>query len=181
MMNQVNLLQDLTDRLRLLFKGYSLPNKSGILQEVQVFRQYLPQPEGITFTDKGKDGLKNYGSTDYESNFPCVIVKLVDQVDEEERGNDGSKVRVTILTGVYDDSKECQGYLDVLDMQEKIRDYLLEHRIIARKYLQLMPMLSKLLESETWPVYFGEQSLTYVVARPVMGTEWIHGRRQPPA
>ena len=177
-MNQIRLLQDLADRLRELLRGYSLPNKAGVLQEVQVYRQYLPQPEGLTFTDKGKDGLKNYSAVDYESNFPCVIVKLTEQLDEEERGNDGTKVSVSILTAIYDEGKKCQGYIDILTLQEEIRGCLLEHRILADRYLLMMPLKAKLLEVDTWPVYWGEQTMTYVVARPVMGMEWIHGRKE---
>lgn len=180
-MNQIDLLRDLVERLRELFEGYSLPNKAGVLQEVRVFAQYLPQPEGLTIADKGNSGLKSYADADYESNFPCIIVKLMDQTDNEERGNDGSQVNVRILTGIYDDAKACQGYIDVLNIQEKIREYLLEYRILAEKYLLVMPLVSKVSDVETWPVYFGEQSLTYIVARPVMGTEWVYGRKQPPA
>ena len=175
-MNQIRLLQDLTDRMRLLFKGYSLPNKLGVLQEVQVFRQYLPQPEGITFTERERSGLKNYSASDYESNFPAIIVKLGEQVDREEPGNEGTTVGVTLLTVIYDESKTCQGYIDLLNMQEMMREYLLEHRVLAEKYLLQMPVKSRVLEVETWPVYWGEQTMTYEVARPVMGMECIQGR-----
>ena len=177
-MNQIRLLQDLVHRLTELFKGYSLPNKAGVLQEVQVFAQYLPQPEGLTLADKSQTGLKSYGDGDYESNFPCIIVKLVDQTDEEERGNDGSRVTVKILTGIYDEGKQCQGYVDVLNIQEKIRAYLLEYRVLVNKYLLLMPLVSKLIETETWPVYFGEQTMTYIVARPVQDSEWIYQHKR---
>lgn len=180
-MNQIRLLQDLTDRLRLLFEGYSLPNKSGTLQEVQVFRQYLPQPEGLTFTDRERGGLKNYGASDFDSNFPCVIVKLLEQTDREERGNDGTTVKVAILTGIYDESRECQGYIDILNLQERIREYLLEYRLLGERYLLVMPLVSKLIESESWPVYWGEQTMTYIAARPVMGMDWIQGKHCPPA
>ncbi len=177
-MDSVRLLQALVDQLRVLFRGYSLANKAGILQEVQVFRQYLPQPAGITFSDKDHTGLPNYGSADYESNFPCIIVKCEEQLDTEERGDDGTRVNVKVLTGIYDDNRECQGYIDILNMQEKIRAYLLEHRVIADRFLLMMPMKSKLLETETWPVYFGEQVMTYITARPMMGSEWIYGHKR---
>lgn len=179
-MNQTRLLQDMTDRLRLLFRGYSLPNKSGTLQEVQVFRQYLPQPEGLTFADRGQEGLKHYGASDFDSNFPCVIVKVLEQTDREERGDDGSTVKVSILTAIYDESKECQGYIDILNMQEKIREYLLEYRLLAERYLLVMPLMSRLIESESWPVYWGEQMMSYVTARPVMGMDWIQGVHRLP-
>ena len=99
-MNQQLLIEDLTRELTQEFTGYELLNKSKVLQQVQVYAQYLPQPQGITFTDKDNAGIKSYTSTDYETNFPCVIVKLIDQTDNEERSFIRSAVNVTILAAV---------------------------------------------------------------------------------
>ena len=63
-MNRIVLLDNLVERLSKVFRGYELPNKAGVLQEVQVFSQYVPQPQGITFGDKEQSGVKNYGASD---------------------------------------------------------------------------------------------------------------------
>ena len=168
-MNQRLLMQDMTRGLTEVFAGYELRNKMGVLQQVQVFSQYLPQPEGITFADKDKSGLKNYTSNDYDTNFPCVIIKLQEQEDNEERSIIRSTVKVSILSAIYDESVECQGYLDVLNMQGKMRAFLLENRVLADRYILNMPVKSRLLEVETWPVYWGEMNLVYTIGRPSMG------------
>lgn len=188
-MTRVELINALTGGLRHLLKGYTLPSRlqgvdgiepsmQVIQQEVKVFAQYLPQPSGITFADKST-GLKNYTADDYESNFPCVIVKLDDMTDTEENSREHSSVKVNILAGVYDESPECQGYIDLLNLQEHIRKWLLEERVLARKFLLKMPMTSHLDESETWPVYFGTMSMTYELARPVRSSDYVYRYGQP--
>ena len=176
-MNRAVLIDDLVSRMKKVFAGYTLLNKAGVLQEVRVFGQYVPQPQGLTFSDKANAGLKNYGSSDYEMNFPCVVVRLGEMTDNEERSLTQSNVNVTLLMGIYDDGEECQGYRDVLNMQEKVRVDLLEHRVLAGKHLLLMPVKSRLLDAETWPVYFGEMDLVYQTGRPMQGYGWVEGRR----
>ena len=171
-MTRLDLLNELHRRLTDLFKDYSLPNKAGVLQNVAVFKQYLPQPQGITFADRNT-GIKSYSESDYESNFPCVIVKLDEMTDYEERSRNHSQVNVTLLAGVYDESPECQGYQDILNLQEVMRAYLLEHRVVGRKFVLNMPLKSRLLELDTWPVWFGEMTLTFTAGRPVMRNEWV--------
>ncbi len=174
----------LTGGLRELLRGYSLPSRfqgadgaepsmQAVMQEVKVFAQYLPQPSGITFAEKAA-GLKNYTSDDYESNFPCVIVKLADMTDTEEQSRKHSSVKVSILAGVYDESPECQGYIDLLNLQEHIRIWLMDQRVLAHKYLLKMPLVSKLDDTETWPVYFGIMDMEYELGRPVRSSEFVY-------
>lgn len=188
-MTRVDLMTNLIGGLKYLLKGYTLPSRlqgvdeehpeiQNVMQEVKVFAQYLPQPQGITFADKST-GLKNYTADDYESCFPCVIVKLDDMTDTEENSREHSSVKVNILAGVYDESPECQGYIDLLNLQEHIRKWLLEERVLARKFLLKMPMTSHFDESETWPVYFGTMSMTYELARPVRSSEYVYRYGQP--
>lgn len=188
-MTRADLMTELVDGLGKLLKGYSLPSRmqgtdglepsmQTVMQEVKVFAQYIPQPSGITFEDR-KTGLKNYADYDYESNFPCVIVKLGDMTDTEEQSQSHSSVKVDLLLGVYDESPACQGYIDLLNLQEMIRKWLMDRRVFAHKYLLRMPLISKLDESETWPVYFGTMSLMYELGRPVRSSGYVYRYGQP--
>ena len=190
-MTRVDLMTALTGGLRHLLKGYTLPSRlqgvdgiepsmQEVMQEVKIFAQYLPQPSGITFADKNT-GLKNYADYDYESNFPCVIVKLEDMTDTMENSREHSSVKVSILAGVYDESPECQGYIDLLNLQEVIRKWLLEEQILARRFVLRMPLVSHIDESETWPVYFGSMSMSYELARPVRSSEYVYRYEHPRA
>lgn len=188
-MTRADLMAELVEGLRKLLRGYSLPSRlqgvdgtepsmQVVMQEVKVFAQYLPQPSGITFADKAA-GLKNYAADDYESNFPCVIVKLGELTDTEEQSANHSSVKVSILAGVYDESPECQGYIDILNLQEMIRKWLMDRRVLAHKFLLRMPLSSRLDDSETWPVYFGTMELTYELGRPVRSSGYVYRYGQP--
>ena len=100
-------------------------------------------------------------------------MRLGEMTDSEERSVNQSLVNVTLLMGVYDEGVQCQGYRDVLNMQEAARVDLLEHRVLAGKHLLKMPVKSRLLDADTWPVYFGEMDLVYQVGRPMQGYGWV--------
>ena len=177
-MTRENILDALVNWLGVEFSGYSLPNKSGEMQQVKIFAQYMPQPDGITYADKARKGIDGYESADYESNFPCVLVRLGEIIDTEEAAPSHSTVNIQVLTGIYDDTKDCQGYRYILSMQEKVRALLLEHRVIERKYILQMPMKSRLLDLETWPVWYGQQDLVYIAGRPVQNWDYINGGKR---
>lgn len=167
MLTVEDMLENVCDDLRKLFTGYTLPNKSGVLQEVRIFPQYIPQPSGITVEDK-KTGVGNYSEEDYEANFPGIVVKLGDVVDQEERRLDMNRASVRLLFGVYDASPSGEGWRDVLAMMEKVRGHWLRERIIARKFRIEMPLTTRLLESDTFPIYFGEMNAVIECGRPGM-------------
>ncbi len=175
-MNEINLQDCMCDLLQELFSGYQLLNKAGNLQEVQIFAQYVPQPSGITINSRNNTGVKNYSDTDYESNFPCIVVILNECEDKEERRIDSSLVKMTLLFCIYDDNPECQGYRDLLNMQERARDYLLVNRVVSEKFRVEMPIKTRLINCETWPVYFGEMDLLFQAGRPVMRKEFVFER-----
>ena len=175
-MNEIDLLDSMHDTLVELFSGYQLMNKAGNLQEVQIFAQYVPQPGGINFTSKNNTGLKNYSDSDYESNFPCIVVILDECEDREERRIDSSLVKMHLLFCVYDEGSECQGYKDLLNMQERTRNYLLINRVIMNKFRLEMPVKTRLIPCETWPVYFGEMDLIFQAGRPVMRKDFVFER-----
>lgn len=168
------MLDSVSEELRRVYAGYTLPNKAGVLQEVRIFTQYMPQPSGITFTERELKGMANYGEEDYEKNFPSVIVKLGDIEDNEERRLDLNRTGLRLLFGVYDDSEECTGWRDVAGMMEKLRQHLLKSRIIARKYRIEMPLKWRLLDVDTYPLYFGEMEIKMECGRPVRPVDYVY-------
>lgn len=175
-MTELLLLDELVKRLKKLFTGYTLLNKSGILQNVQIFSQYLPQPSGITINDR-KTGIKNYSDKDFESNFPCVIVQLGESSDDEQGRINQAICNVKILTCIYDDSIICQGYRDILNMQERIREDLLNERITAERFRMQTPLKARLLNTDTFPIYYGEIDAVFELGRPA-AREYIYQSRR---
>ena len=172
-MTELNLLDALVSRLTEKFATYELTAKSGLMQTVKVFAQYLPQPSAVTV--KPKDDTEattpqGYAPSDIESNFPCVIVKLDEATDKEEGTLTQTRINVLFLVGTYDDSADCQGYRDVLNIIEVIRQDLLTlpGRVLNQRYRMEMPMKNYLFEDQAWPIYFGQIETVWETGRPLM-------------
>ena len=182
-MTELTLLDALVARLRELFKDYELTAKSGLLQTVKVFAQYLPQPQAVTVEEDVDDDLdedtdtdteaiepQGYSPADIESNFPCVVVKLDEATDREEGSLNAARINVRILVGTYDESADCQGYRDVLNIIKMVRQDLLTMpaRVLDKRYRLEMPMKSYLFDEQAWPIYFGQIETVWETGRPIM-------------
>ena len=173
-MTSLNLLDALVSRLTELFANYELQAKSGLLQTVKVFAQYLPQPKSAEVNDDDDTESitepQGYSADDIESLFPCVVVKLDDMTDKEEGTLDAVRINARILVGIYDESPDCQGYRDVLNIIEVIRQDLLTMpaRVLAKKYRLEMPLKSYLFDEQAFPVYFGQIESVWETGRPLM-------------
>ena len=172
-MTELNLLDSLVARFSGIFSNYELKAKSGLLQTVRVFPQYLPQPSAVNI--KPKEDNENiepqgYSATDIESNFPCVVVKLGDVTDREEGSLDQTRINVNILVGIYDENKDNQGYRDVWNIIEVIRQDLLTMpaRVLSERYRLEMPLKSYMFNDDTWPVYLGQLETVWETGRPLM-------------
>lgn len=160
----INLLQNC---LQDLFAGYSLLNSKKIPQLIKIFPQYIPQPKDANFSEK-ITGLQNYNDFDYEANFPSIIIIHEGIEDFEEKKLELSIHSVRLLFGIYDDDYRCQGYTDIFNLMERTRQHLLIYRFLDDTFRLLMPLKSKLIEADTFPIYFGEMSLRYETGRPAM-------------
>ena len=169
-MIELDVIDALAARLQAIFDGITLPGKDGVQRPIQIFKQYLPLSSG--FTSGSSTGLAGYNDTDYESNFPCVIVKYLEHTDKEEKRFDQSMTSLKLIYGIYDDSQDCQGYRDILNMIDMSRLALLQERTLANQFMMAMPVKTRLLDADTWPVYFGEMDLYYITGRPIMGRDF---------
>jgi hypothetical protein len=168
----LNLQDALVKRFREIFSDYALLTKGGNEKNIKVFSQYLPQPKGPTIKPRG-EALEEefddfYGPKDFEANFPCVIVKLDEGTDKEENTLDATRIVVQILVGVYDEKPDCQGYRDVMNIMDTVRQDLLMARYLERKYRLAMPFKWNLFEDQPWPVFFGCIETVWETGRPVM-------------
>ena len=190
-MTELNLLDALIARLSAIFSNYKLTAKGAKIQAVKVYAQYLPQPSSITVKPKDDSEAitpQGYTYTDAETLFPCVIVKLVEATDSEEGTLTQTRVNVNILVGVYDAitaenerklesgeeeellPSDCQGYRDVLNIIEVIRQDLLTlpGRVLDQRYRLEMPLKNYLFEDQPWPIYFGQIESVWETGRPLM-------------
>lgn len=166
-MTELLLLDAITARLKKIFAGYTLMSKSGNLQEVKIFSGYMPQPAGITINDK-KSGTQNYSETDYDNNLPAVVAKILSAQENEDRNLPPTIINVQLLAGIYDPDINCQGFRDILNIFERIRENFLSDRIFDDKFRLMFPLNMRSLENESWPLYFGEMNLIFMGVRPQM-------------
>ncbi|MBR6901241.1 MAG: hypothetical protein IKN30_04170 [Synergistaceae bacterium] len=174
-MTELGLIDALVAFLKKIFADYQLPAKSGLLQNVQVFAQYMPQPEAVeinTDDDEEEESTKplGYTATDIESNFPCVIVKFEECTIKEEGSIDAVRINVSFLIGTYDESADCQGYRDVLNIIDKIEQEILElpARVLAQRYRLEMPLKDYLPPEQPYPIYLGVIETVWETGRPLM-------------
>ena len=142
------------------------------MQTVQVFTQFLPQPEGITIREKSSRGgfvPQGYQTDDIESNFPCAVVKVDVVLDELKRSLRKTTINTQIIVGTYDNSKDCQGYRDVYNIMEKIRLELfsLPGFVLGERFRMSLPYTSQLLNDQEWPYFFGIIESTWEAASPM--------------
>lgn len=171
-MSGLDVIDSVCGKIQGVFQDYKLLNKSGVLQAVKVFLQYTPLPAGITFNAPNT----GYDDDDYDTNFPCIIVKSDGITDKEERQINQNRTAIRLLFGVYDDKPECTGWRDIMAMIDRARYYLLTERVIARKYHVGMPIESTLLEADTYPLYFGEMKFWLEGGRPIMKHDFVYER-----
>lgn len=177
-MTELDLIDALVAFLKKIFADYQLPAKSGLLQNVQVFAQYMPQPEAVEVnTDDDEETAEEdtteplgYSATDIESNFPCVIVKFEECTIKEEGSIDAVRINVSFLIGTYDESADCQGYRDVLNIIDKIEQEILElpARVLAQRYRLEMPLKDYLPPEQPYPIYLGVIETVWETGRPLM-------------
>ena len=156
---------------RRVLSVFILPTKGGVEKTVKVFSQYLPQPKGPTVKPRGQQEESQegvYGPEDFEDNLPCVVVKFDEGTDKEENAPDATRIAVRVLVGVYDERPDCQGYRDVMNILETIRQELLTTRYLERKYRLAMPCKWYLFEDQPWPVFFGQIETVWEIGRPQM-------------
>ena len=138
----------------------------------------MPQPEAVEVnTDDDEETAEEdtteplgYSATDIESNFPCVIVKFEECTIKEEGSIDAVRINVSFLIGTYDESADCQGYRDVLNIIDKIEQEILElpARVLAQRYRLEMPLKDYLPPEQPYPIYLGVIETVWETGRPLM-------------
>lgn len=145
-----SLLQDkLVEEINTLFSGFKLKNAEGEKVSINVYPQFLP----------AKTGQKD------KNHFPYILVILL---DGDIKKTEANICRVLIMVGIYDDDTNHQGYKDVLNVMQKIYNYLARKRIIDKKYELKYPIDWKLSDEDTYPYYFGAIETNWTVGKVFM-------------
>lgn len=170
-MTEIELCDGLKERLQSLFRGYTLLNRAGTLQEINIYNQYVPQPAGVTIRTRGMD---NYSDSDYDNYFPCIIIQSKESKYMEERMLSQASHAIRLLIGIYDSESVCQGWRDIANVEDRLLNDLFMDRVIANKFRLEMPVTFKFVDVDTWPIYFGEILMTFTIGRAMQRHSYIH-------
>lgn len=90
--------------------------------------------------------------------FPFCQIKLGDGEDKD----DDSTQDVILVFGTVDKSTKFDGYQDVMNCIQRVREHLLKKRLIADTFEARLPIRWAAPENEaTYPFYYGAMILTF--------------------
>jgi hypothetical protein len=93
-----------------------------------------------------------------KSMFPYSLIKLGDGEDDL----DDATQDIVIVFATYDNDQNYQGYRDVMNAIQKVREYLKEKQIIGQRYTVKYPIRwASPDDSDTYPYYFGAILVTF--------------------
>jgi hypothetical protein len=140
----------LIDELCLFVQGVVkeilLPTSQGELKTPTVHPGYLP--------------FKGAASED-AAEYPLIIVRLLNGDDNE----DGSKATVQIIVGTY--GEDSQGWREVLNILERIRQSLFKTRTIAKKYRIEYPLKWEVPDEQPRLQWIASMTTNWTIAQPI--------------
>lgn len=151
-------LQDfLVTEISTLLEGIQLTNEAGELSNITVLSQYSE--------------VDDTGAVVHQ--FPYVRVLLKYGKDPSER--EPYQWTVVFVAGVYDNTVDCQGYRDAINILQRIYDHLMRKRIFDQKYQVEYPVHWILWESKDDRWYLTDES-SYPYFYVGLKTVWTLGK-----
>lgn len=158
-------IQDaMVEELAKIFDGHEIPSPDGKLKKLNIFEQDVPvlTSDPAECTDEELESGLNHDSTN-EKLFPYIVVILGDgdvpDVGEKE------KVNLSLVAGVYDESKGKSGFKYILHIFQVIRERFEKNPCLADRYILTYPIKWKLQDEDTYPYFFGGLYLTFETSR----------------
>lgn len=142
----------LVDELAAFLEGvtanFEMTTPSGKIRSPKVTPGWLPLKD-----PKNKD----------EEDFPYVLVRYIGHSDKSEGE---STAKIHIFAGVY--SMDPQGWRELVNPLERIRQALLKKRTLAKKFRLVLPMESKIPpHDQPFPEWVGWLETEWTIPQPV--------------
>lgn len=142
-------LENLCREIMFLFKDFQFKEESGELTNLNVFSQSLPIPSG----------------EDDPEPFPYIVVRAAD--GGKISPNSSETVRVGFVIGIFDESLNNQGYKDVFNIIDRIRQRFEKNPILCKRYCRLhseqYPIHWTTSDEDTHPYFFGGVEMTFAI------------------
>lgn len=143
-----NLIDDLKKDLENLFAGSKYKSAIGDYKSFDIYKGNLP--------------ISN--SEEEPEPMPYIIVQLVNG----KVNINSNSVAVRLILAIYDDSYDNQGYSDILNAIETIRQHYTQHPILNNRYYAKIDDKNSfdwsLPDEDVYPYYFGGVQFNFEVA-----------------
>lgn len=142
---------DMCDEIRLLFREWKFKDEGGEFSSVSVFEQALPIPTG----------------EDEPEPFPYIVVRIEDGGTTTPTSPETVRVRFTV--GIFDESQDNHGHIDVLNAIDRIRQRFEKNQLLKKQYLRLQsdqfPVRWAVPDEDTYPYYFGALEMFFAIPK----------------
>lgn len=146
-------VDDLVSELQDLFTEAKFKTIDDKLKTISVYKQALPIPS----------------SEKEPEPFPYIVVRTVD--GGTTAPGKAEVVRVLLMIGIYDDNIQNQGYSDLMNVIEKIKNHFEEFPLLKCKYNRLTsesyPLKWTLAEEDTYPYYFAGIEMSFAMPKVI--------------
>lgn len=132
------LLDAIATEMREALEGFCLRSAKDNQRPVNVYTQNLPLKEG-----KGDENI-----------YPYVCVCYDDS--EIENPYDGKEtINLYFVMGIIDRGKDNQGYRDILQMSERIKQHFFRKGVIRNAFRLTYPVRTAIQQEDTYPYFIG--------------------------
>ena len=132
------LLDAIAEETAEALKGLSLRSAKENQRPINIYTQNLPLKE-----EKGDEKIYPYVCVGFDSSGiedPCEGKELAD---------------IYFVAGIIDREKDCQGYRDVLQVIERIKQHFFRKGIIQGAFRLAYPVRTALQQEDTFPYFIG--------------------------
>src|SRR5215831_12955810 len=94
--------------------------------------------------------------------YPAVIVRAKSGVSDFQQ----EMVTVELIIGIFDDTLDQQGYVDCLELTQRLKDRFMEQSVVRQRFGLRMPLNWQLhkhydTHQNSYPYFFGEMQVMF--------------------
>ncbi len=138
-MTPTRLQDSLVADLKKQLDCFLLKNVKGNIVNLNIYPQNLPAKKSQKDSD----------------HFPYLLVRVMDGETQEGQGEEDNTCKIAFVVGIYDDTDNYQGYKDVMNIIEKIKQRLRIKRFYNNQFELTLPLKWLIHDEDTYPYYFG--------------------------
>jgi hypothetical protein len=138
-MTPTKLQDSLVDDFKQQLAGFLLKNSKGDRVNLNIYPQNLP-------------AIKGQKDSEY---FPYVVIRVMEGESKDDQGEEENTCKIAFIAGVYDEDDNYQGYKDVMNVTEKIKQRLKTKKFYDNQFELTLPLKWLIHDEDTYPYYFG--------------------------